>query len=91
MTKAESEIWNDLLRKDQSFGLRFLRQRPTLEYIVDFMCPELKLIVEIDGYSHRFEEIYDNDVIRQKVLKENDFTVFRFDDNEIINDFNKQF
>lgn len=87
MTQAEVKIWNNLLRNKQCFGLRFLRQRPVLDYIVDFMCPELKLIVEIDGYSHQFNEIYKNDLKRQKVLENHGFTFLRFDDNEVMNDF----
>lgn len=88
MTKAEAKIWNNLLRKNQCFGLRFLRQRPILDYIVDFMCPELKLIVEIDGYSHQFEHVYENDVIRQKTLESSGYRFLRFTDDEVMNDFN---
>ncbi|MBV6485696.1 MAG: 8-amino-7-oxononanoate synthase [Flavobacteriales bacterium] len=88
MTKAEAKIWNNLLRKNQCFGLRFLRQRPILDYIVDFMCPELKLIVEIDGYSHQFEYVYENDVIRQKTLESSGYRFLRFTDDEVMNDFN---
>jgi len=88
MTKAEVKIWNDLLRKKQCFGYRFLRQRSILNYIVDFMCPELKLIVEIDGYSHHFEDVYVNDVKRQKKIEDLGYTFIRFTDNEIMNDFN---
>ena len=88
MTKAEVKIWNDLLRKKQCFGYRFLRQRPILNYIVDFMCPELKLIVEIDGYSHHFEDVYVNDVKRQQEIEDLGYTFIRFTDDEIMNDFN---
>ena len=80
--------WNNLLRKNQCFGLRFLRQRPILDYIVDFMCPELKLIIEIDGYSHQFEYVYENDVIRQKTLESSGYRFLRFTDDEVMNDFN---
>jgi len=88
MTRAEAKIWNDLLRKKQCFGYRFLRQRSILNYIVDFMCPELKLIVEIDGYSHHFEEVYENDLIRQQKIEALGYTFVRFTDDEVLNDFN---
>jgi len=87
MTKAEVKIWNNLLRKKQCFGYRFLRQRPILNYIVDFMCVELKLIVEIDGYSHHFEEVYENDVERQKEIENLGYTFVRFTDDEVMSDF----
>jgi len=88
MTKAEVKIWNDLLRKKQLFGLKFLRQRTISDYIVDFFCKEINLIIEIDGYSHHFEKVFDNDVKRQKELEELGFTVLRFSDDEVVSDFN---
>ena len=88
MTKAEAKIWNELLRNKQYFGLKFHRQRPILNYIVDFMCPELKLIVEIDGYSHQFEHVYENDETRQKTLEDLGYHFLRFTDDEVIKDFN---
>lgn len=91
MTKAKVKIWNDLLRRKQLFGLKFLRQRTISDYIVDFFCKEVNLIIEIDGYSHHFEEVFDKDVKRQKELEELGFTVLRFPDEEVINDFNNVF
>jgi len=88
MTKAELKIWNDLLRKKQCMGYKFLRQRPILNYIVDFMCPELKLIIEIDGYSHHFEEVYENDIVRQEKIETLGYKFIRFTDDEVMNDFN---
>ena len=88
MTKAEVKIWNDLLRKKQLFGFKFLRQRPIDKYIVDFFCKELNLIIEIDGYSHHFEEVYDKDIKRQKELEDLGFSILRFSDEEVLNDFN---
>ena len=52
------------------------------------MCPELKLIVEIDGYSHHFEDVYVNDVKRQQEIEDLGYTFIRFTDDEIMNDFN---
>ncbi|MGB1018830.1 MAG: endonuclease domain-containing protein [Chitinophagales bacterium] len=58
MTQAEVFIWENILRKKQLYGLKFLRQRPVDKYIADFMCKEINLIIEIDGLTHSFEYIY---------------------------------
>ena len=50
-TKAESKIWYDLLSSNK-LGYKFLRQRIIDNFIVDFYCHKLKLIIEVDGDSH---------------------------------------
>ena len=67
-------------------GFTFLRQRPVLNYIADFMCKELILIIEVDGHTHGFEEQYKLDIKRQKELENAGFTVLRFSDEEILGD-----
>lgn len=54
-TKAEIKLWVQLKGK-QMLGYDFHRQKLLLNYITDFYCPELNLVIEIDGYSHEFEE-----------------------------------
>lgn len=49
MTKAEVCLWKYVLRAGQMNGYKFRRQRPVLNYIADFMCKELRLIIEVDG------------------------------------------
>jgi very-short-patch-repair endonuclease len=51
-TLAEVLLWNEL-KGSRMLGYSFLRQRPVYKYIVDFYCPRLKLVIEIDGDSHR--------------------------------------
>ncbi len=51
MTHSEILLWNELKNK-QILGYDFHRQRPIDEFIVDFFCPRLSLVVEIDGDSH---------------------------------------
>ena len=51
-TMAEIRIWSELLRGRKMLGYPFLRQRPVLHYIADFMCKPLKLIIEVDGFTH---------------------------------------
>jgi len=85
-TKAEIKLWQDLLRAKTLRGYPFLRQRPVGKYIVDFMSKDLKLIIEVDGYSHNFK--FDEDPNKDHYLNELGFSVIRFSDEEVRNDFN---
>ncbi|MFH1561924.1 MAG: endonuclease domain-containing protein [Nitrospirota bacterium] len=84
MTKAEACLWKFVLRAGNMKGYTFRRQRPVLNYIADFMSIELKLIIEVDGITHSFEETIKKDAIRQKELEKAGFTVIRFIDDEIL-------
>ena len=88
MTKAEACIWKYILSKKQLNGYQFRRQRPVLNYIADFMCKELKLIIEIDGLTHHWEKVTLNDLKREEKLKEVGFNVLRFSDNDVLNNIN---
>lgn len=80
-TVAETILWTRLRRK-QVLDLRFLRQRAISKYIVDFLQPDLKLIIEIDGSSHD-EHKYVYDLKRQKQLEDLGFKVLRFSEFEV--------
>ena len=84
MTKAEACLWKYVLRASKMKGYPFRRQRPVLQYIADFMCKELMLIVEVDGSIHELEEVIKNDKERQKALEEAGFTVLRFTNEEVL-------
>lgn len=86
MTKAEACIWKYLLSGKQMMCFSFRRQRPILNYIADFMCKELMLIIEIDGINHQWENISKNDIVRSEKLEEIGFTIIRFNDDEVLND-----
>lgn len=86
MTKAEACIWKFLLSGKQMMGFQFRRQRPVLNFIGDFLCKELMLIIEVDGITHQWEEFAEKDRIRTKKLKEVGFKVIRFTDDEVLND-----
>ncbi|MCL2339204.1 MAG: endonuclease domain-containing protein [Proteobacteria bacterium] len=58
MTLSEVLIWKELYRK-KFLGLNFDRQKVIGNYIVDFYCPDIGMVVEIDGDSHDFKEKYD--------------------------------
>ena len=85
-TKAEVRLWTEILRAEKMKGYTFLRQRPVLNYIADFMCKELQLIIEVDDYSHENERQWYKDLDRQKELEKKGFTVFRFTDEEVMDD-----
>ena len=84
MTKAEACLWKYVVRAGKMKGYGFRRQRPVLNYIADFICKELMLIVEVDGSIHELEEVRKNDKQRQKALEEAGFTVLRFTNNEVL-------
>ena len=86
-TKSEIKLWKYLKGK-QLLGYDFHRQKPLLNYIVDFYCYELNLVIELDGYSHHFKETVVKDEIKQAELEKVGLTVLRFDDNEVMNDIN---
>ena len=66
----------------------FNRQRPVLNYIADFMCKKLLLIIEVDGFSHFNEEAYNKDIKRQKDLENIGYKVIRFNDNDVLKNIN---
>jgi very-short-patch-repair endonuclease len=83
-TKAEIRLWSKLLRAGNMGGYSFLRQRPIGNYIADFMCKELKLIIEVDGFSHDFKDAAEKDLLRQQHLEALGFTVLRFSDQAVM-------
>jgi very-short-patch-repair endonuclease len=85
MTLAEKKIWSELLRKDQLEGFRFLRQKPLDNYIADFYCAELLLVIEIDGESHLSPDAKEYDEHRTKVLNAHGIEVVRYTNQEVLN------
>lgn len=75
--------------KSKQLGYTFNRQRPVLNYIADFMCKDLKLIIEVDGYTHLLEDVIKNDIIRQNTLEAAGFKVIRFKDEEVLNEIQR--
>ena len=89
MTKAEACLWKYALSKRRMLGYAFRRQRPIGSYIVDFVCLKLKLVIEVNGYSHQLTEVSENDVQRQKWIESTGFVVIRFSDHEVIRSINQ--
>jgi very-short-patch-repair endonuclease len=87
MTKAEIILWSRLRSKKVN-GHKFRRQQPLLDYIVDFYCDELKLIIEVDGEIHSFAERISYDSKRDKILKLNGFHIIRLSNLEVETELN---
>jgi len=85
LTRGEKILW-DLLKNKNFEGLRFHRQHPIDNYIVDFCCNEKNLIIEIDGPLHDDEVRKSKDTIRQNYLELKGYKVLRFKDMEISGD-----
>jgi len=80
LTPAERKLWS-YIRKDQ-LGVNFRRQHAIGKFIVDFVCIEKKLIIELDGSHHLEQEEYDNK--RTKYLEEQGYRVIRFWNNDVM-------
>ena len=84
MTKAEASLWKYVLKDKQLKGYQFRRQRPVLQYIADFLCTDLMLIIEIDGITHDNEKIIVRDTQRENDLIKLGFKIIRFTDDEVL-------
>ena len=83
MTEAEKLLWSRL-RNKQIFGLQFYRQKPILNYIVDFYCPAANVVVECDGSQHYTIEGLEADRIRDEALAQLGLKVLRFDNGQVM-------
>jgi very-short-patch-repair endonuclease len=79
-TLAEILLWNQLKQK-KMLGYQFMRQKPVGEYIVDFYCSKLHLVIEIDGESHRDQ--YERELARQQDLEKLGIHFLRFHDHDV--------
>ena len=79
-TFPERLLWSRLRRKQ--LGIRFLRQRPVGDYVVDFLCPDAALVIEVDGRSH--EGQFERDVIRQQFIESQDLHILRFTNDKVL-------
>lgn len=80
-TDAERALWHHL-RMWQLDGYKFRRQQPIGNYIVDFVCLEKRLIIELDGGQHAEQSNYDSE--RDAWLRDQRFTVLRFWNNDVL-------
>jgi primosomal protein N' len=82
-TLAEKVLW-ERLRDHQLEGYGFRRQHTIDRFIVDFYCPQSRLIVEVDGEIHQYTA--EEDAIRQAFLESQGFQVIRFMNDEVLNE-----
>jgi len=82
LTPQEAKLWYHLRGKHFE-NLKFRRQYPISDYIVDFCCPEKKLVIELDGSGHLFKQQIKKDRKRDDFLKSQGFRVYRVENSEI--------
>ncbi|EZQ01620.1 endonuclease domain-containing protein [Acinetobacter sp. Ver3] len=83
MTDAEKLLWSRL-RNKQILGLQFYRQKPLLNYIVDFYCPAANLVIECDGSQHFTVVGLEVDRIRDQALAHLGLKVLRLDNGQVM-------
>ena len=83
LTPAERKLWQKL-RSKKLAGLKFRRQHQIGHYIVDFYCPKLALIIEIDGSIHVEPQKIEEDKRRQKELEHRGYRVIRYNNNDVV-------
>lgn len=66
--------------------MKFRRQHPLYNFITDFYCRELKIIIEIDGYVHKYQ--FARDEMRDRFFEKYGYTILRFNNEEVLNDLN---
>ena len=88
-TKAEKLLWQQLKSK-QILGYKFRRQHPISQFIVDFYCHELKLVIEVDGEIHNKPENKEYDVDRGYELEMFGLKILRFTNYEVENEMEKK-
>ena len=82
MTEAELKLWS-ILRNRSLLGVKFRRQMPIGNYIADFCCLDLKLVVEVDGGQHAEHEVAD--ASRSRFLSQEGSRVLRFGNDQLLN------
>ena len=83
-TPQENHLWYDFLAK---YEVRFQRQKAIDNFIADFYCHRVKLVIEIDGAQHYTEEGVQKDEFRTEILEGYDLRVIRFTNRQINTNF----
>ena len=87
MTRAEIILWSRL-REKKINGYKFRRQQTIFDYIVDFYCHDLKLIIEVDGEMHSLLENKKHDSKRDNILKLNGYHIIRMSNVKVETEIN---
>jgi very-short-patch-repair endonuclease len=83
LTKAEAAMW-DMLRDLRPYGARFRRETPIGPYIADFAWLSARIVIEVDGDSHETDAGRRHDIRRDIFMKEQGFTILRFDNAQVV-------
>jgi len=83
LTDAELALWQNIRRK-QIRDVQFYRQKPLLDFIVDFYCSKVQLVIELDGGQHFEPEYLQKDIDRDKALNGLGLKVLRFDNYQVL-------
>lgn len=83
-TLAETYLWEHL--RQEQLGADFRRQHVIFDYIVDFVCLDRRLVIEVDGAYHAEREQQEDDEVRTSHLEQIGFRVIRFSNEEILYD-----
>ena len=86
-TDTERFLWRHI-RAKQLEDLKFRRQQPIGDYIVDFVCFEKRVIIELDGGQHTYDTEKNKDLIRDKWFEEQGYKVLRFWNNDVLENMN---
>ncbi len=81
MTKSETVLWKHL--KSSQLNYKSRRQYSVGNFIADFACAKIKLIIEVDGLTHADEKIFNKDQIKQKFFKDNGYTIKRYSSEQV--------
>jgi len=81
-TIFEKDLWA-VLRNRNFYGLKFRRQVPIGNYIVDFICKEKNIILELDGFGHLARQQIEHDKIRDTYLSSLGYTIVRIKNTEL--------
>jgi very-short-patch-repair endonuclease len=85
LTPAEETLWSHL--RDRRFlGLKFRRQAPIGPYVADFLCHEMRLVLELDGSVHREPAQISHDQNRDANLRALGYRVLRYTNEQLQND-----
>ena len=85
MTYSEVKLWMEL-RNGNMMGYDFDRQKPMLNYIVDFYCKDLMLAIEVDGVTHEDEHVTIKDPIRQEEIEAYGISFLRINALDVVRD-----
>ncbi len=87
-TVAEKKFWEKVIKDKRLAHLKFTRQKPIGNFLVDFYCAKYKLAIEIDGEVHKYQ--FERDLERDNILKQKfGVKVLRYKNKEVLNNLDK--